>query len=53
MFKWPGLVAALSLAIALGLGPTLGNSREIDIIMALPAQTLTFSTAFVAEDAGF
>src|SRR5499427_5609258 len=53
MFKWPGLVAALSLAIAVGLGPTSGNSREIEIIMALPAQTLTFSTAFVAEDAGF
>ena len=53
MFKWPGLAAALSLAIAVGLGPTSGNSREIEIIMALPAQTLTFSTAFVAEDAGF
>jgi ABC-type nitrate/sulfonate/bicarbonate transport system substrate-binding protein len=53
MFKWPGLVAALFLAIAVGLGPTSGNSREIEIIMALPAQTLTFSTAFVAEDAGF
>src|SRR6516225_8223053 len=53
MFKWPGLVAALSLAIAVGLGPASGNSREIEIIMALPAQTLTFSTAFVAEDAGF
>src|SRR5262249_17038300 len=53
MFKWPGLVAALSLAIAVALGPTSGNSREIEIIMALPAQTLTFSTAFVAEDAGF
>src|SRR6516225_4911028 len=43
----------LSLAIALGLGPTCGHGRDIDIIMALPAQTLTFSTAFVAEDAGF
>ena len=53
MFKWPGLIAALSLAIAVGLGPASGNSREIEIIMALPAQTLTFSTAFVAEDAGF
>ena len=53
MFKWPGLIAALSLAIAVGLGPASGNSREIEIIMALPAQTLTFSTAFIAEDAGF
>src|SRR5262249_55843535 len=53
MFKWPGPVAVLSLAIAVGLGPTSGRSRDIDIIMALPAQTLTFSTAFVAEDAGF
>src|SRR6516225_4571864 len=53
MFKWPGLVAALSLAIAVGLGAASGNSREIEIIMALPAQTLTFSTAFIAEGAGF
>ena len=53
MFKQPGLVAALSLAIAVGLSPTSGNSQQIEIIMALPAQTLTFSTAFVAEDAGF
>src|SRR5215813_10948948 len=53
MFKQPGLVAALSLAIAVGLSPTSGNSQQIEIIMALPAQTLTFSTAFVAVDAGF
>src|SRR5690606_6801906 len=28
------------------------KSQEIDVIMALPAQTLTFTTAFVAEDFG-
>jgi ABC-type nitrate/sulfonate/bicarbonate transport system substrate-binding protein len=53
MFKWPGPLAALSLAIAIGLTPSSGNSRDIDVILALPSQTLTFSTAFLAEDAGF
>jgi ABC-type nitrate/sulfonate/bicarbonate transport system substrate-binding protein len=29
------------------------KSQDIDVILALPAQTLTFTTAFVAEDMGF
>jgi hypothetical protein len=29
------------------------HGQEIDILMALPAATLTFSAAFIAEDAGF
>ena len=53
MFKWRRPVLALSLAVAVGLHPTSGKGQDIDIIMALPAQTLTFSSAFIAEDAGF
>jgi NitT/TauT family transport system substrate-binding protein len=52
MFKWPFTVAA-AVGIAVGLSPSIGKSQEIDVIMALPAQTLTFTTAFVAEDMGF
>jgi NitT/TauT family transport system substrate-binding protein len=53
MFKWPGLPAVLSLAIAIGITPSTGYSRDVDVILALPSQTLTFSSAFLAEDAGF
>jgi NitT/TauT family transport system substrate-binding protein len=45
------VAAALGLVVA--LGPTTGTSQEIEILMALPAATLTFSSAFIAEDAGF
>jgi NitT/TauT family transport system substrate-binding protein len=53
MFKWPGPPAVLSLAIAIGITPSTGYSRDVDVILALPSQTLTFSSAFLAEDAGF
>ena len=57
MFKWrnKAFVTTVGLAagLAMGPGPTPGNAQEIDIIMALPAATLTFSAAFLAEDAGF
>jgi NitT/TauT family transport system substrate-binding protein len=52
MFKWSHPVA-LSLGIVVGLGPTGASAQDMDIIVALPAQTLTFSGAFIAEDAGF
>lgn len=52
MFKWSFPFAA-ALGVAVGLTPTVGKSQDIDVIMALPAQTLTFTAAFVAEDAGF
>jgi NitT/TauT family transport system substrate-binding protein len=52
MFKWRHSLVALGLA-AVGLHPTTGKGQDIDIIIALPAQTLTFSSAFIAEDAGF
>ena len=53
MFKWPRPFAALSLGVVVGLGPTGAGGQEMDLIVALPAQTLTFSSAFIAEDAGF
>src|SRR5712691_115387 len=46
-------IAAAAVGFVVGLGPTGAGSQEIDILMALPAATLTFSAAFVAEDAGF
>ena len=49
--------AVLACGIAIGLGPTPGSAQDktpvIDVVMALPAATLTFSAAFIAEDAGF
>jgi sulfonate transport system substrate-binding protein len=52
MFKWPSPIVALSLGLAVGLHPTHGRSQEMDVIVALPAQTLTFAAAFLAEDSG-
>ncbi len=37
----------------LTLSAPLARAQAIDVIMALPAPTLTFSSAFIAEDAGF
>jgi ABC-type nitrate/sulfonate/bicarbonate transport system substrate-binding protein len=48
--KWPLLAAA---ALAAGLYPTAGKAQEIETIIAIPAQTLTFSAHFVAHDGGF
>src|SRR5579871_2951274 len=53
MFKWPRSVAALLVAAAVGIGPTATYGEDIDVIIALPSQTLTFASAFIAEDAGF
>src|SRR5262249_10038067 len=63
MFKWhklqwpvfgrPMRVATMSIGISVGLGPTPGNSQDMEIVMALPAPTLTFSSAFIADDAAF
>ena len=51
MFRHRHQVVAL--AFAVGLLPTAGFAQDIEILMALPAPTLTFSSAFIAEDAGF
>jgi NitT/TauT family transport system substrate-binding protein len=53
MSKWRIRVGAAAIGIIVGLGPTMAGGEEIDILMALPAATLTFSNAFIAEDAGF
>ncbi len=53
MFKQRHRATAAIFGLAVGLSPTTGSSQEIDILMALPAATLTFSAAFIAEDAGF
>lgn len=44
--------AAFTIALSLGLAPTSGRAQDLDILMALPAPTLTFASAFIAEDAG-
>jgi len=56
MFKCRNRIA-LAFGIVVGLGPTPGKSQDkaqdIDVVLALPAATLTFSAPFIAEDAGF
>src|SRR5713226_72245 len=52
MFKCRRQIA-LAFGIAVGLGPTPGKAQDIDVVLALPAATLTFSAPFIAEDAGF
>ena len=51
MFKHRHRAAALAMIV--GLFPTAGQTQDIDILLALPAATLTFSSSFIAEDAGF
>ena len=53
MFKWRNRAAAAVLGLATALSPTLSKSQEIEVIFAIPALTLTFTSHFVAEDAGF
>lgn len=54
MFKRPIRLAATALAVTVGLHPMVGRAQhEIDVIFAIPAVTLTFTSHFVAEDAGF
>jgi NitT/TauT family transport system substrate-binding protein len=51
MTKWKVRVALMALAI--GLLPFAAQAQQaIDVIMALPSSTLTFSAPFLAEDAG-
>ena len=51
--QWRNRGAAAALGLAVGLAPAAGGGQEIDVLMALPAATLTFSAPFIAEDAGF
>jgi sulfonate transport system substrate-binding protein len=51
MLKWPMLAAA---ALAIGLHATPASAQqEIETVFAIPSQTLTFATHYVAHDAGF
>ena len=49
----PNRVIAAAVGVAVGLGPAAVMGQEIDILMTMPAATLTFSAPFIAEDAGF
>jgi NitT/TauT family transport system substrate-binding protein len=51
MFKWPMMAAAATLVF--GLQATAVRAQEIETIFAIPSQTLTFATHYVAHDAGF
>ncbi len=53
MFKHGHRATRPPSAVVVGLVPTSGTRQDIEILMALPAATLTFSSAFIAEDAGF
>jgi ABC-type nitrate/sulfonate/bicarbonate transport system substrate-binding protein len=53
MFKWPKRFALAAVGLAVGFVSGGAKSQETEVIMALPAQTLTFSAAFIAEDAGY
>jgi NitT/TauT family transport system substrate-binding protein len=46
-------LAGISAALAISFAPGAGKAQDIDVVMALPAQTLTFTSVFVAEDMGF
>jgi ABC-type nitrate/sulfonate/bicarbonate transport system substrate-binding protein len=52
MFKWPMLAATAAVAIELQAGAGAAQ-RPIETIFAIPSQTLTFATHYVAHDAGF
>jgi sulfonate transport system substrate-binding protein len=54
MLHWKKGVWALALGAIIGFVPARGEAQQpIDVIIALPAPTLTFSSPFLAEDAGF
>jgi len=50
---WRSVVGAAVLC-GLGIGvPVAWAQQPIDVVIALPSSTLTFSSAFIAEDGGF
>ncbi len=53
MQSWMNRLAPAALAIVTCLAPVGGEAQQpIDVIIALPSPTLTFSAPFLAEDAG-
>lgn len=53
MFNCPNALAVLLCVGAIASTPSPAPAQEIPIILALPAQTLTYSAALIAEDGGF
>lgn len=56
MFNRTFRTAAFTVAIFVGLMPTASHTAraaDIDVLLALPTNTLTFTSAFIAEDGGF
>lgn len=54
MVAWPLRLAVAIVTIATILVPVIcGAQQTIDVVMVLPSSTLTFSSPFLAEDAGF
>jgi ABC-type nitrate/sulfonate/bicarbonate transport system substrate-binding protein len=53
MLEWRNCAAAAALGAAMGLCSTASTAQEMEVIMALPSPTMTFSSVFLAEDAGF
>lgn len=53
MFKLHASIAAAAFAIATAAGSTAGTAQETEVVFAIPALTLTFSSHYVAEDGGF
>ncbi|MBO0765047.1 MAG: ABC transporter substrate-binding protein [Hyphomicrobiaceae bacterium] len=41
------------LGLAIGMNPLATHAQDMEVIIALPAPTLTFTSHFVAEDGGF
>jgi sulfonate transport system substrate-binding protein len=44
---------AAAFGIAIGMSPIASQGKDMQVIIAIPAPTLTFASHFVAEDAGF
>src|SRR5262245_64048111 len=53
MSAWQNRAVAAALGAAATFGPTFAGGQEIDILMALPAATLTVTAPYIAEDTGF
>jgi hypothetical protein len=44
---------ATAIGVAVGLQPGAAGAQEIETIFAIPSQSLTFATHYVAHDTGF
>ena len=54
MLCWVHRVAGAAITIGVALAPRVGEAQQpIDVVIALPTATLTYSTSIIAEDAGF